>query len=501
MATRTTSTGKLRLRNGKLALTVAGPAAAAVGALSGYTDYLNQQIFQRLGTSRTLTVNMTCSGGAPAGVEAQVVDFTNNNTVIVAWTALANLTANGTSLTGQLNVPQGGWYKLQIRSTADRSTVISGTTKFGVGAIICFCGQSNMHYFNTTYSTLPNCGPRSIEYISGAFRRIGQYNDAYAASLLYNVPGGYPSYSRDNNNLQGDALTLFVNDMVAGLNIPVLAMPIDLSGFSIDYWIPASSTQWQTLATAIAAVGGDAEMFLWWQGESDAVNKSQSYMNNAWDTLRAQFYAMTGRTSANSHFGIVSLGQGQYNNSTEGQFGAMRQWQISYGTAGTQGVFYLGAAHDVDLRDAVHMSAAGLNKHGRRWGKAALYCCGIGSAQAVGPYVTGATYSAGVVTVTLAHTGGTALVDGSGGGGTALTGFEFKDAGGTVLTITSTSIASANTLQFAVSGTPATVSYAMMNYPHYTGYNGGSTFNVASVVYDNLGTGYPLRPFAAIPIT
>jgi hypothetical protein len=496
MATRLASgSGKLRLRNGALSLTTSAIVPGPLGALN---EFANQRIFQRVGTSRALTVNMTYSGGAPSGVEAQIVDFSAGTTV-VDWTVLTNFSASVGAASGQISVPQGGWYKLKIRSIDDRATVITGTLKFGVGMIICFCGQSNMFYFNTSYSTLPNCGPRSIEYVSGAYRRIGQYNDAYAASLLYG--SGYPSYSRDNGNLQGDGLTLFVNDMVAGLNIPVLAIPVVNSGMPISTWMPASSTKWQELAAAIAAVGGDAEMFLWWQGESDAVSASQSYMNSSWDTLRAQFYAMTGRTAANSLFGIVSLGQGQYQNSTEGQFGAMRQWQILYGTAGTQGVFYLGAAQDQDLRDAVHLSFAGLNAVGRRFAKAALYKYGLVANPSTGPYVTGATRSGSVVTVTLAHTGGTALVDGGGGTGTALTGFEFKDAGGNVLTISSTAIASPTTLQFTVSGVPATVSYAMMNYPHYAGYNGSGSYVAASVVYDNWGTGYPLRPFAAIPIT
>jgi hypothetical protein len=496
MAIRLTS-GKLRLRNGALALTVGTVAPGVLGAL---TDFANQRIFQRVGTSRALTVNMTYTGNAPTGVEAQIVDFTNTSTVIVDWTALTNLQASGGSATGQITVPQGGWYKLKIRSVADRTTVLTGTLKFGVGMIIGFHGQSNMYYFNGDYLKLPNCGPRSIEYISGAYRRIGQYNDAYAASLLYNVAGGYSTYSRDNGNLQGDALVVFVNAMVAALNIPVLAIPVTYSGMSIDTWIPASTTKWTELATAVAAVGGDMEMFLWYQGESDAVNKSSTYMKAAWDTLRQQFYTMTGRTAANSQFGIVSLASGQYNSSTPGQFGAMRQAQIEYGTSGQQGVFYLGTAHDSDLRDAVHLSNAGLNRMAKRWPAAALYQYGIG-VKSIGPYVTSATYSGSTVTINLAHTGGTALVDGGGGAGAALTGFEFKDSNGNTLTINSTAITSATTLQFTVTGTPSTVSYAMMDYPHFANYTSSGAFSIASVVYDNVGPGYPLRPFAAIAIT
>jgi hypothetical protein len=498
MATRLSSnTNKLRLRNGALSLTVGN---LAPGVLYGYTDFLNQRVFQRVGTSRTLTVNMTCTGNAPSGVEAQVVDYTNGSTIIKNWTLLTNLQASNGVLTGELNVPQGGWYRLKIRSTNDPATVITGTLKFGVGIVIGFIGQSNMYFFTTDYLKLPNCGPRSIEYIGSAYRRIGQYNDAYAASLLYNVAGGYSTYSRDNNNLQGDALVIFANEIVAGLNIPVLAIAAPVSGSRIGSWIPASSANWSAFANMVTATGGDMEMVLWYQGESDAVDQSNSSMTAGWDTLRQQFYTLTGRTAANSHFGLVSLAAGQYNNSTPGQFGAMRQWQVSYGTAGTQGVFYLGAAHDSDLRDSVHLSNAGLNRMGKRWAAAALYRYGIGS-PSNGPYVTGATYNGSIVTVTLAHSGGTALVDGGGGNGSALTGFEFKDANGNVLTVNSTTIASPTTLQFTVSGVPTTVSYAMMNYPHLSNYSGSGTFSIASIVYDNNGAGYPLRPFAAINIT
>ena len=110
-----------------------------------------------------------------------------------------------------------------------------------------------------------------------------------------------------------------------------------------------------------------------------------------------------------------------------------------------------------------------------------------------------------MVSASITHSGGTTLVDGAGGNGAALTGFEFKDLSGTVLPYVC-EIVSATSIMFTVDGVPATMSFAMMNCPHNSDPTTSKSAVVpASVPCDNvvvLGSDYgcPLQPCAPIAI-
>jgi hypothetical protein len=233
--------------------------------------------------------------------------------------------------------------------------------------------------------------------------------------------------------------------------------------------------------------------------------------------VHAQCKALAGNR-ADFLFGVYALGPGHFNNSVEGEFGAFRVAQYEYATT-TPGAFFAGSAYDAPTPiDEVHIGSDGFHRIDRRAGKAALYALGVTSAatgrggNGAGPRVASAAWDDSGVVVTLAHSGGNGLLDGAGGNGGSLTGFEFKDAVGTVIPYTGSAITGPNTVRLAMATKPATMSYGLMNVPCGTANGTSISFAPASCLYDNDGywqygttaptaVGSPLLPCAAITVS
>jgi hypothetical protein len=78
-------------------------------------------------------------------VEARVLQH-GTNTAVVDWTRIDSTPGGGT-FSGNLTVPQGGWYNIEVQALDSAGSVIGssrGTNKWGVGMIILCIGQSNM---------------------------------------------------------------------------------------------------------------------------------------------------------------------------------------------------------------------------------------------------------------------------------------------------------------------------------------------------------------------
>ena len=80
------------------------------------TDYFDRRIFQRdaVNLNRSLTIAGTHSGAN--SVEARIVDDGTSNEV-VTWSVVDAAPGAGT-WTGSITVPQGGWYKYTLPTTA-----------------------------------------------------------------------------------------------------------------------------------------------------------------------------------------------------------------------------------------------------------------------------------------------------------------------------------------------------------------------------------------------
>ena len=110
-------------------------------------DFANYRVFQRDigGTSKSVTISGTYSDMNWSRVEARLLRH-GTNTAVVDWTTIDSTPGGGT-FSGNLTVPQGGWYNIEIRALDGAGSVIGssrGTNKWGVGMIILVIGQSNM---------------------------------------------------------------------------------------------------------------------------------------------------------------------------------------------------------------------------------------------------------------------------------------------------------------------------------------------------------------------
>lgn len=505
------SNGKLRLRNGALALAVAaavvvippgsGPTAISIVSLP------NQITMQRRGTSRPVPVGFNVTGPAGTSVEARIVDLAGN--AVVDWTVVGSSGTDGNGNgAGSLLAPQGGWYKLQVRVAGSQTLVAADTSKFGVGAIWLLYGQSNMVNATANGTKPPIGDTRStwFDYGDKTYRRVGVINGTGAPNTISGQPGFPTSPAWDG--MRAEAPTYFTNMLVAKLGVPVCVVNLAEGGKTIAQL--TTGTYWDRLATAVANMGGDFEGTLWHQGESEPASQTTAYMVGALGTMHAKLRTLAGRDDSNFRFAIISLGPSNKANSyganVDYKMGRMRAADVQYANS-TPGAFLASCAHDAPTGDGIHMGAPDFGRIWRRVGMSTVHSYGLGT-DGAGPRIASATRSANVITVTVQHTGGTALVDGAGGSGAALKGFEVRD-NGVLVAISGTAITGANTITLTLVATPAgpvTLEYAMQNAPHATDPNIATDFIIASVPYDNItyvngAEGAPLQPCAAITVT
>lgn len=504
MNLRLATSGKLRLRGaGRVASVTVGAVAQPEPTVTITPYELSaNRVFQRDGTSKTVALSGTYTG-APAAIEARIVDA-DTSAAVTAWATLDAAPAGG-AFSGTVAVPQGCFYKPQYRAAGGASATVTSTNKFGVGIVGLLIGQSNMVNRRGTSFKSPLGDKRSFEYRAGVFARAGNINDAAPANTEVG-DAGYGTATVQSN--RADGFILLANLLAQAHNLPVCLIEKANGGSAIASWVTTlSGSNWTAAVAELNGAGGDMEFALWHQGESDANLVTKDTMKGHLAQLMAQCHQQTGRTAANFHFGVVALGTGSYGGASEGEFGNMRAAHVEFANS-TAGAYLSTCAHDVMTTDGVHINGEGFSRIGRRDARSLLHRFGVGVSGS-GPYVTGVTRSGLQVTLAVAHNGGTALVDGAGGNGAGLTGFQFADQNGPLAYAAST-ISGPGAIGLTLASLPVgalTVAYAMMNNPHNIDPNSSTTAVVlASVPYDNVAlhrttNGCPLQPFSTITVT
>lgn len=485
---------------------------------------LDYQGYQHIGGGKNIPVSAIYTG-TPSLLQARIVDD-ETSAVITDWTTFAVSPAGGVA-SGTIPMPAAGkkWGRREVRDGVNTALVSVGSKRVGVGLFMLDGGQSNMA--NRTSAAGPFY-PNSSKYVrefgggamsggvfvGGVFRRIGNIADAYPPNTPFSTYGT-GSYSA-SGGLTGDGTIYFANIVSEAMDMNVFILNKAVGGSSISTWAedgnPGVNNNWDIARAAIiAANGGDFELTRWQIGETDAGEYTQAAMEAAFATVHANLRAFTGRNNSNFTFLLSSLGPGSYLGSAEGDFGTMRLADVHYATTAAGAVYGTGY-HDTRTGvDTVHINNDGFGRGERREAKSFLASRGIG-ASAAGPRILSASRSAGSLDViyTVAHSGGTALTDGAGGSGAALTGFQHFDAGaaGAEIGYTSTAILNSSQFRVTLASLPVgalTARYGLMNVPHGSG-GDPKTIVLASVLCDNalalnMTVGSPLQPCAAIPVS
>lgn len=229
------------------------PAAAehptqTLPALS-LTDIPTGRIFQRLGQSADIVVSGTYSG-VSGPVEARVV-LDDDGSVRMPWTMVDDAPQNGV-FTGILHhVPEGGWYRLEVRSGLTPWTVHEGRNRWGVGMLVACIGQSNMReWFATGEDLIPS--PRLMIHRSGQWHR--------------------PTRT-------GNGALALGNRLAARLGIPIGLLDYAVNGSGLTARADWGAGFWRDTAPdgiyrqfidGVHRAGGAVEAVVWMQGEADA---------------------------------------------------------------------------------------------------------------------------------------------------------------------------------------------------------------------------------------
>jgi hypothetical protein len=484
----------------------AGRSAAVAGTGVTINSLPDYTFYQRNDSdSRTVSLTGSCTGN-PSLIEWRLVDY-YTGLARTSWTTL--ITKPAASFNANVTYPRGGWDKIEIRDGVNTSLTSSTTTRSGVGIAVLLYGQSNMHLRPGNGVKRP-LGDKRAMFLnaSNVLERVGNINDLRAANLEsdqtgYGTGGGYIQ----DVGKAGDGFVYMANLTAQAMNCPVLLIERAVNGQTID--LLTTGANWDAMAAAVAAAGGDFEAAIWHQGESNANGTTTASMVTKLGTLHSKLKTLNGRTNANFRFGVASLGVGSFGGSVEGDFGRMREAHRQYAN-NTAGAFYYATAHTGYTGDGVHLTAASISEIDRRGARNLIASLGVGTVS-VGPRVTGATRDGQNVILAIAHSGGTLLTDGAGGTGTALTGFQIYDDGasGAVIEVSATSFPSASSISLTMATTPVgplRVAYAMANNPHNTGNSATGVPIAASIpcdnaTYHNSTVGCPLQPFAAISVS
>ena len=212
-------------------------------------DFAQGRIFQRHGQKADIIVSGTYTGQIQA-IEARVVesDTLDERT---PWTVIDPSPQNGIFVGVLADIPQGGWYNLQVRSREDHTVATQGEHKWGVGMLIACLGQSNMKEW----------------FYTGT--------DLTAHSLLRKFSeSGWSKLSTT-----GNGAIAFGNRLINRLRIPVGLLDFSINGSGLRKEADWGTGYWEDITpgsiydrfiAGLSEAGGSVEYVVWIQGEADA---------------------------------------------------------------------------------------------------------------------------------------------------------------------------------------------------------------------------------------
>lgn len=399
---------------------------AAGGTLTIGSGPMANQVYQRApgGTSKAVSLSGSYTGADPASIQAQIE--TVGGSVLSAWATLSGVTIGSGSWSGaSVTVPQRPeWLLIKLRSRDSGGTTLATaqTGQFGVGVHVHIDGQSN------------GLGMSSVSGGTATTAAVAEWTGSAWTTASGMGGAGERAFGQELATLLGVAVG-FSNSSVGAT--------------AIDQHKPPSGSQWTDTAAMMAAVGGDAEVMLWCQGESNAgtTDVSASYSTSLQDIANGML-TLTGRTA--SQFRMFVSVTGRNEGSTQGNAIGWQSVRIGQANAAAAHAA-IDISHDcIDfaMSDGVHYAAAGQTEHGYRFARSVAKWLGASAYDGRGPRVASASISGSTVTVAFDLNGSASLT----GTGT-LTGWEFFN--GTTWAAATDAARVGNTVTFTAAGATA----------------------------------------------
>jgi hypothetical protein len=458
-------------------------------------DFADYQVVQRVprGTSQMVSVrgNLVDAEARTSTIEARVVDFATGMTEVVPWTAIA---APAERFSGQLEVPQGGWYRIAVRAVDEADLPIGealGTHRWGVGINILLIGQSNMVGNGNARTFTPVTSDLSALY--GNDNRWKHLADPYdgggtAGEIDYDSWIGASLVPSLANALAATFAGVPVGFVAAARGSSPLHGSDDIAWVKRSVANHADTTNLYGNSLSNARAAGGVELIVMHQGETDATNETSEsdyeadlrtllahYREDLYDTVPL-FMCQIGRST-------TPLAE---KNRTDQNLQRIRSAQHD----SDDGVNVLLAAVAIDLpldpSAPDHYTKAGHDLLGARIANAIGYHFGK-SQYYRGPTLTSATYESAArdaVEVHVQHRGGTDISPASG-----INGFQVLDDGSPVL-LRATTRKNANTISIALEE-PIT-GVASVRYL----YGKLAVNTLSGAVHDDTNLELPLEPTA-----
>jgi hypothetical protein len=453
----------------------------AVNSTISVDDFANYRVFQRDigGTSKSVPISGTYSNMDWNRVEARVVQH-GTNTAVVGWTTI-DTTPGGGTFSGNLIVPQGGWYNIETRALDGAGSVIDssrGTNKWGVGMIILCIGQSNMSGngqppFTTVTSDF------AVNYSNaGIWEHLSDpYDDESPTGAVDN----------DNSTAGGSMVPALANSLLQTFSFPIAFVPSAKGGSNLySQWVyrnPSNHYDTATLygqsITKAQSVGG-VELIIMHQGEAD----TNDHRTEA--QYEADFATMIGNYRQDLYatipificqLGTIELGT---NTRTDADVVAVRNAQHDLDNG--VNIFMAATAMDQPRLDAVHYTCQGLNAIGGRIAQTIKYYLGATSYYR-GPAITSAFFvgNRNTVEIQIVHRGGNDITPVS-----DITGFSLLSDGSPV-GITSAERISVDRIRLTLASVIPQNAMVKLRYLW------GSNPDTSAIVKDNSSLALPLE--------
>jgi hypothetical protein len=369
-------------------------------------DFPNYRVLQRDigGASKNVTISGTYSNTVWDHVDARVLQH-GTNTAVVDWTTI-DTTPGGGTFSGNLIVPQGGWYNIEVRALNGAGTMLGssrGTDKWGVGMIILCIGQSNMSGHGQTPFTIAN-SDLAVNYSNaGIWEHLADPYDN-------DSPTG--AVDNDNATARGSMIPALADSLLQTFNFPIAFVPSAKDNTNLysqwAYRNPSNHYDTSTLygqsITKARSVGG-IELIVMHQGEAD----TNAHRTEA--QYEADFSTLVGHYREDLYNTIpifaCQLGTIQLGTNTRNESDVLEVRDAQHDLDNGRDIFMAATAMDLPRLDAVHYTTQGLNVIGQRIAQAIKYYFGA-TTYYRGPAINSATFAGNrsTIDVQIIHRGG-----------------------------------------------------------------------------------------------
>ncbi len=247
-------------------------------------DIPDGRIYQRDNNNQyDLLIEGTYSGN-PASIEARIITDGSLEEVL-PWTMIDD-SPNDEAFSGILeDIPQGGWYNIQVRATDDPSVMDAGTSKFGVGVLVVCAGQSHIDFWFWVNEICIEEWDNYVASDADEMTRMYRHEQVLQQGPAWD---GWQSVS-------GVGATVFANKLREVLGVPVGLLDYGVGGSALwqrntadvaalglqdfvpamGWWVPDDSNtapeenNYAVLKAGLDTIDNRVEAVLWIQGHTD----------------------------------------------------------------------------------------------------------------------------------------------------------------------------------------------------------------------------------------